>query len=163
MLDIHSVIAPPKARTPFHGHAEAWTLARDRYLAGALPYAGLVGATRLLLARAFSRLKGLSLFYDDSREHTLVAVTAVTTNHFTFALPSFDDRLGMHGPPWFQEPALSYLAAHMDSDSFEEAGRVLSDMLGGLSTDYDDVCFLLLSIAFVARDSEGSLTTLPVR
>lgn len=163
MLDIQSVDAPHGSRDPFRSEAAQWTLARDRYLAGVLSYKGLVAATRHLLARTLTRLKGLALFYGKDRHRPLVGVTAITTNNFSFALPSFDDRLGVDGPPWYRDPAVDYLTSHMDEDSFEEAGRVVAQMLGGVSANYEDVSFLLLTVAFVARDSEGALTELCIQ
>lgn len=160
MLDIQSVIAPENSAGAFRAEATQWTLARDRYLSGILPFNGLVGATWLLVARTYRAVTRVELAYTGS-DHVLTDVVFHTRNGERFPLPGFDDRLPLDGPPWFTEPAMEHVAQEMSEQSFEETARVLSDWFDGITADYEDVLFTMLAIAFVARDSEGTLTALP--
>lgn len=170
MLDINAVFSPEKSVEPFRGHAEDWTLARDHYLSGVKPYCSLVGATRLLMLRVCPRLKTLEFAYTEDRDAVLTDVMATTDSGERYPLPSFDDRLPHYGPPWFEHSPFNEcpeLADVMSRDTygaaFDDAGRVVADWLGAKMTTYADFEFLMLTLAFIARDSEGALTELTIR
>lgn len=164
MLDIECVITPESAVSTFRVEATQWTLARDRYLAGILPFKGLVEATRLLLARTYRAMTRLELSYADVEGYRVFTEVMVHTRAGeAFPLPGVDYGDNPAGPPWFTDPTMRHIASQMNALSFEETGRVLSDWLDGITADYDDVMFTLLALAFVARDSEGELTELIIR
>jgi hypothetical protein len=164
MLDISCVTTPETSVGLFRAEATQWTLARDRYLSRLLPLAGLVEATRHLLACSYRAVMRVKLTYSADGDNVLTEVVMHTRKGEEVPLPSFDCRLLPHdGPPWFTEPAMAHVAAQITQASFDETARVLSDWFDGITADYDDVLFTMLALAFVARDCEGALTELVLR
>ena len=168
MLDLQTPIAASPSAHLFDAFADEWVVAHDRYLEDGLAYPRLLDATRRLLTRVYPRLALLELAYDD--ESVLTGVMATTDSGERYPLPSFDDRLPHAGPPWFEHAPFDECPELMDvllrdtyGEAFDQAARVVTAWLDGITTQYPQFQFIMQALAFVARDSEGALTELTIR